>query len=440
MSTKNIELRGVKETEKRTVGNTYDGKQIYKVSPNLYENYTTKYFTPNTGSPATYHSLSLDWGASDEFNLNGVLLEFTHQNKNATSANSQIIYNPYLLFSEFKLILNGQELLYYDNQESIFLAVAQFLRSMTDDERNSYLSTIFPTQASTPLSGETVLGNTSVNWSIPLEPLTKCINNISRSDGVARLTIEFRFVPDYAVNSMNGRFIKAGADVNVYSASNIGFSNVSLRLLTTKHSDGILRNVPNPVMVLPKYDVKTYQVNFSTSSALQRVQLATEFSTRPLVHGVWLYLYNTSAITAYNDADACLVDSSVNQIGFELKFKSKTIMKYDTTAMANMRRRYLYESYQNKHGRPYPKALCQESDNTSKMWIPPMFLDLSNTELHKPDVDVISGLPSNSDLELIVYNATSGGNYSSSCNLQVALCYYERAYLNPQNGQIVYFQ
>ena len=61
MSTKNIELRGVKETEKRTVGNTYDGKQIYKVSPNLYENYTTKYFTPNTGSPATYHSLSLDW-------------------------------------------------------------------------------------------------------------------------------------------------------------------------------------------------------------------------------------------------------------------------------------------------------------------------------------------------------------------------------------------
>jgi len=167
MSTKNIELRGARESEKRIVGNTYDGKEIYKVSASLHETYTTKFFTPNAGGPSTYHSLALDWGASDEFNLNAVLLEFTHQNKNATGANSQIILNPYLLFSEFKILVNGQELLYYDNQESIFLAVAQFLRGLSYQERTAYLATIFPTQSANPLAGETVAGNTSVYWSLP---------------------------------------------------------------------------------------------------------------------------------------------------------------------------------------------------------------------------------------------------------------------------------
>jgi len=239
---------------------------------------------------------------------------------------------------------------------------------------------------------------------------------------------------------MNGRFIRGGADVNVYSSSNIGFSNIALKLQTTKHSDAVLRNVPNPVVVLPKYDVKTYQVNFSTSSALQRVQLSTEFSTRPLVHGIWVYLYNTAGVSAYNDADCCKVDAGVNQIGWELKFKSKTIIKYDTVAMANMRRRFLFESYQRKHAKSCPPALCQESDDTTKVWIPPMFIDLSNTELHREDADILAGLPSNSDLELIIYNAVSGGNYSANANLQVALCYYERAQINPSNGQLVFFQ
>ena len=65
-------------------------------------------------------------------------------------------------------------------------------------------------------------------------------------------------------------------------------------------------------------------------------------------------------------------------------------------------------------------------------------IDLANIEL-RHDAELISGFPSNSDLELIVYNAVSGGNYSSNANLQVALCYYERAYIQ-QNGSLVFVQ
>jgi len=439
MSTKNIELSHPKEKQNRLAGVGYDGKEIYKVSPSLFETYTSKYFNPVNGSPSSYHTLNLDLSVSDEYNLNALMLEFTQSNKHATA--SQVVLNPYLLFSEFKLLLNNVEVLHYDNQEAIFLAVSEFFRGKTDAERTSYLSTIFPTQSASPLSGETVAAQSSVNWSLPLEPLTQFIKNISRSDGLAKLTLEFRFVPNYGVQAMNGRFIKAGADVNVYTESNIAFNNIALRLHHTKHSDALMRNVPNAGhMVLPKFDVKTFQCNFSTASATQRVQLSTDFTIRPLVHSIIVYMYNTSAVTSWNDSDCCKVDSSVAQLGFELKFKSKTIMKYDAASQANNRRRYLFETFKRKHGIDYPVALCQESDDTTKFWIPPTVIDLTSVEKDDPESHVLAGLPSNSDLELIIYNAVAGGNYSANCNLQICLAYNERVQLNPSNGQLTFFQ
>jgi len=439
MSTKNIELSHVKERTSRLAGITSDGKEIFKISPSLFETYTSKYFNPVNGSPSSYHTLNLDLSVSDEYNLNSLMLEFSQQNKHATT--SQTILNPYLLFSEFKVLINNTEVIHYDNQEAIFLAVSEFLRAQTDEERRSFFSTIFPTQYLAPLSGETVSAQSTVNWSLPLEPLTHFIKNISRSDGLAKLTLEFRFVPNYGVQSMNGRFIRAGADVNVYSEANIAFSNIALRLHHTKHSDALMRNVPGGgAMLLHKYDVKTYQCNFSTASASQRIQLSTEFTIRPLVKSIILYMYNTNAVTTFDDADCCKVDSSVNQLGFELKFKSKTILKYDATNQANNRRRYLFETYERKHGQVYPLSLCQESDDTSKVWVPPTVIDLSSVEKHDDDSHVVAGLPSNSDLELIVTNAVAGGNYSSNCNLQVCLEYCERVQLNPTNGQMTFFQ
>ena len=438
MSTKNLELSHAKEKQNRLVGVSFDGKEVFRVSPSLYETYTNKYFNPVNGSPSSYHTLNLDLSVTDEFNLNSLMLEFTQSNKHATA--SQIVLNPYLLFSEFKVLINNVELVHYDNQEAIFLAVSEFFRGMKDEERRSYLATIFPTQSANPPAGETVPAQASVNWSLPLEPILKFINRISRSDGMAKLTLEFRFVPNYGVQAMNGRFIRSSADVNVYTESNIAFNNIALRLHHTKHSDPVMRNIAGGgYIVIPKFDIKTFQCNFSTASALQRCQLSTDFSIRPIVNAIVVYMYNTSAVTTWNDSDACKVDSSVNQIGFELKFKSKTILKYDASNQANNRRRFLFETYKRRFGQVYPPALCQESDDTTKVWIPPTLIDLSAVEKHNSDSHVIAGLPSNSDLELIVTNASPSGNYSANCNLQICLLYTERAQLNP-TGQLVFFQ
>ena len=143
MSTKNLELSHAKEKQNRLVGVSFDGKEVFRVSPSLYETYTNKYFNPVNGSPSSYHTLNLDLSVTDEFNLNSLMLEFTQSNKHATA--SQIVLNPYLLFSEFKVLINNVELVHYDNQEAIFLAVSEFFRGMKDEERRSYLATIFMT-------------------------------------------------------------------------------------------------------------------------------------------------------------------------------------------------------------------------------------------------------------------------------------------------------
>ena len=115
-------------------------------------------------------------------------------------------------------------------------------------------------------------------------------------------------------------------------------------------------------------------------------------------------------------------------------------MKYDAASQANNRRRYLFETFKRKHGIDYPVALCQESDDTTKFWIPPTVIDLTSVEKDDPESHVLAGLPSNSDLELIIYNAVPGGNYSANCNLQICLAYNERVQLNPSNGQLTFFQ
>ena len=74
------------------------------------------------------------------------------------------------------------------------------------------------------------------------------------------------------------------------------------------------------------------------------------------------------------------------------------------------------------------------------MSIQEIVIDIASVEKDDPETHVLAGLPSNSDLELIVSNAVPGVNYSANCNLQICLAYVERVQLNPSNGQLTFFQ
>lgn len=437
MSTKNLELyKGGKESA--TLGNTYDGDVIYRVNPNLNESYTSKYFTPTNGSCGTVHTLVVDLGVSDEFNVNTWLLEFKHNNLDGTL--SQTVINPYLLIGEFKVLLNQQEVIYHSSQEEIFLAFADYFKEFSKDQQTSFMASIMPVNQSNPLAGETLSAGGTLIWSLPLTPLAKSLNNISRSDGASRITFEFKFIPNYATTSANCRFMQSSTTNNPYTTSTISFTEIAMRLITTKHSDQILRNVPNSIMLLRKYDVKTYQLSFNANSVQQRVQLSQDFSLRNIVYGVYVYIYDYTRITAYNDADSMKIFSGSDVIGWELKFKSKTIHKYDAVLDKGKRNKYYFDTYRNSNGRLIPSNLIQQNDNVTQYFVPLTFIDLANVHDGLLNSETVSGLPSNSDLELIITNAVSGGTFSTSCFLNVALCYYERCKLDPKSGVLTYYK
>ena len=112
MSSRNYTLANARK--KITLGQQYDATDVLLVQPSLFENQMTTFFNPNTCGPSGNPRCDLIFANSDEYNLNELYLEFTMNNLDAVI--TQTVFNPWLLFSEMKVSVNNQELLYLDNQ------------------------------------------------------------------------------------------------------------------------------------------------------------------------------------------------------------------------------------------------------------------------------------------------------------------------------------
>ena len=156
----------------------------------------------------------------------------------------------------------------------------------------------------------------------------------------------------------------------------ISFTSIQLRLKTTKHSDASLRQIGNPIMMINNFEIRMYNESFNSNSASKRIQLSTEYSHHNLVHGVLFYSYNNQAVTAYNDADCCKIDSQSNQIGFEIKYKSRSIVDYDAVNQLGQRNAY-HIDVQERRGFALNHALIDTSISDEGLyWVPLTLIDL----------------------------------------------------------------
>ena len=146
------------------------------------------------------------------------------------------------------------------------------------------------------------------------------LKDLSRSQGLTKLSVEFTWKPNTNTAASVGRFIKSSTVNNCYTATTISFTAIQLRLKTTKHSDASLRAIQNPIMMINNFEIRMYNESFNANTASKRIQLSTEYSHHNMVHGVLFYSYNNQAVSAFNDADCCKIDSQSNQIGFEIKY------------------------------------------------------------------------------------------------------------------------
>jgi hypothetical protein len=257
------------------------------------------------------------------------------------------------------------------------------------------------------------------------------LSHISRSQGIRRLSIEFRFQPNTAAAITIARFVKSSTANNPYTSSVISFSNIQLRLAYTRHSDALLLSVPNPIIFVPKYDTRTFVPNATT----QRIQLQTDFSHHSLCHGILVYFWDTALITAYNDADSCKVYSGVAKLGFEVKYKSRSIVKLDTAGETNKRAKYHHDVHFKRYGKIMNSDLVSEATTVANLYVPLTFIDLQSVALQDNDIeDIYSGVNNESvGLELIV-SSMSGAVFTATTQLYVVLCYYEVMVLDAKTG------
>ena len=434
MSSKNYVLSN--EKKRILLGHTYDGKEVFKFATSLHENNTTTFANPITCK--TSGQVRVDMNIRTEtYNLNELLFEFDHVNTDATL--SQTVLNPYLLFQEIKVYFNDQQVVHYDNAEEIFCTVADNVKRYNKDEFLSLYQTTMVTNFSS-LSGETIAPGQTKRWSLPFTTFVMpWLRDISPSDGVGKLSLEVKFVGNYNTPSTIGRFMLSSTNTNPYTDSTIRFDNIQVRTVFTRHRDPLLLKVPNAVIPIQRFAEKQYLLpSWNATTDSFRVQLSQEFSHYRNCNGIYVYLYPSSNVTTYNDADCMKVNSSASLIGWELRWKSRTIINFSTPTDLNRKVKYYHDTYQKKHGKFLDDAMISDSTDKSKVWIPLTMIDLQSVGNGSNDDHslVYSGIGNqNSDLELILYN-TQGAFCAGTCLLNVVLGYMEFFSLDSKSGTV----
>ena len=149
-----------------------------------------------------------------------------------------------------------------------------------------------------------------------------------------------------------------------------------------------------------------------------------------------IYAYDPNRLTAWNDSDSHFAYSSADLLGFEVRYKTRSIIKMDTPADEGKRVKYYIDNLSKRWGKKPNTDLIDDSNNTGKHLIPLTFIDFQNVQINDNDVEKVhSGLP-NQDIEIIVTNCS--GAFFTSAFLYCVVCNYEFAFINPKNGLLAF--
>ena len=433
MSTKNINVFP-KAKEAYLKGYNYEGTELYKVNGNVSDSYATTYCQPQSVSTGGHVQCHITF--SEDYNIEDIDFEFTLTNGDATL--SLVVYNPWDLLQEVKLSLNNNMLTHLKTAEEIHTTVAHYLRGGADSNENANkMQKCMATNFTTPLTGETIAPAGSATFALPLfEFLAPYLKGVSPSQGLQRFSFEGRFNPDLATVAGNGRFVASSTTNNPWTRTIVTISDCQLRQRVVRTKDPMLRQMVAPLMVVQKFQEKMFPISFNATTANQRIQINNTFSNFPNCNCIYIYSYNQAGVTAYNDADACKIDSDISLLGWELKLNTKTVHKMDASTDKAKKVKYYSQSFEKEHGRPMNPDLLSNSTNFTKFWTLTTKIDLSNIGVGVNDNNrqIYSGISSANDMELTIYNTS--GAYSTSTYLYVMLGYLEFFKLSP-NGQLV---
>lgn len=441
MTSKNLTVNKIENN--LVAGYNYAGDKIIVIPPSLSDFTVQQSFTPpSLLQPGAI--TRLDWNIpSDDANINEMYLGFNAVNLDGTL--SMIVKNPFLLFQEIKVSLNNQELFYLQNMEQIYTHVGDYFRGLTYNEFIAMQQRLYFSQSgiSTWTNGETIAAGGTCTFYLPFTTIiAPFLKNISRSDGVSRLSFDIKFAANLGTSATNGRFIQSSTSNNCYTSATARFDNVSLYIHSTKHSLPSLRNInAQNIFAIPCYEDKMYSIPWNTGSDTQKISLSNDFSSHDMCTHVAIYLYDPARVTAYNDGDCVKTFSGADTIGFQLRYNAKDILKMTDVTDLNKRVNYHHHVHNRRYGKPINhNLLTANAGNEGLFYIPLTSIDLSGFEHAVYNEDThIAGInnSSNGSLDLIVNNAVSGGTFSTGVYLYVVLCYTKIGKLD-KSGRLIW--
>lgn len=392
MSTKSLVLSNAKPYTA-----SMDGKKnIYQVGEIMAEDVTVSCVPPSSLTPSSITRCSLTWSRNDN---NCIVDEIYFQAlaTNSHASDDNLFFNNYLRFSQIKVFINGTEVYFLKDQQSIICKVSDFCRKHGEADITQALMKFV--QNTTPTSGDSNAANSASTLSVELPLLSVLFPELKGfvvNALIQRLEFEFTFTPNYASTGTVGIFSKSSSTNNSYAS--VSYGSVALRQQLVRCYDArLLKTVSNKIL-LKKYIVKSYSVDAGTADTrMAIISLKNDFSTLNKMLGCYIFLQSPSVVTAYNDSDCAKQFSKITNIGWKLLHNSKVLLDYSASS-ADLKKRRDYQDDFNwrRYGvRPH-KTLLTAGDSIPEYFSIATYIDLQSIDVFDESDELIGGISNNS--------------------------------------------
>ena len=388
---------------------------------------------PEIGGVGSSHNVEINVGPDDNGIVSDLVLTFL---LDGSDTNILTLREPFELFTEFKLEVNGREIIYYKNAEEIAEAVTLYRHKYTDYELDFFREKQRRLTSKTKdHTAETFA--TAKLVTLPLSVLFPWFFPHTTGNGFQKIKVYFRFHPNYSSAPMLNKYVASSTTTNAWDASVITIRDLSLWRQFTKYEGPVPLTNLTPVHHITKFEhILTFRNrswNVVNTDRI-RVDLGKDFLKRSGCNALTIKIFNNAGNTAYNSADAMKFFGSSKYIGYDVRFNNQLLLGYSNTAMKNMQVMHQRDQYKRRYGNEMDFDLEATTDNEKMLYYHHgLMIDLTAHQANvDADTSAISGIYNGDNgyvIDFVCHNAIS-----TDCDIFVCLHY--NAIMETSNGQI----
>lgn len=413
---KKLAMQGVKPS-----GYSYDQFPIYKINPA---------YLVESDHPVVKDSqaASVSGAGSDctiEFTdptQQGILHDLRFRMDAISGGASTCTFkNPYLIFDSVELFDDGVSIDKLRNQDEIRCRVSIWERMNMD--------TIYTNkQRNLNQTGESITGlvvtTSTTRVDLSLLPLFWASLEGRPTNTFNKLKIQYRFAVNGGTAPTTGLFCVAGSATNEYPL--LAYSNIKLTSCVYRNSDGRMQPAAKYISLIDKFHTAIKNGAFNTADTDKfTVKLKTDFPTTNACKGIVIFAESPDLRTSYDDAQNGIVFSVPETLCCEVRLNSNVLFSHKLSAADLIkRRRYNYDVQLRQWSVPFEASAQAIGNDINDYLVPLCYIDLTGLEVHEEHCEVLSGIPSTTNIEIDVHCGTTGVD-ADNTNLHCCLHYVE---------------